>query len=361
MWLDHVVIHSIVIYLNLYSNITTYRYQAEETLIDAALSFTRGLSAGVFRTNEALTYKKKAALLDWFELLSVSLPPEIGLHEMIDTLKQGIDEISQKNENLKLFVGKHQMPEQNWQSCAKSTKPFFCGFWKLLHIMSVGFAEQAGGLALRDACPSIRVFSAKQAADVVREYMTHFFPCTHCVQRFVAKYDDCSYQRCHRLSDATDDATAESWQEFPLWLWEVHNDVSKSSSDEMLTNADATKDKQWEQKMQIQYPHIEQCNACYTTDATWNLVAVYNHLENEYWTLGHEVEENVDNFLEYNGGTHNNNHVKSGYFTWLHYLMFVIVLLAVASTKKFRVRATGRHKKDDTITFDRFTQKYRNS
>lgn len=338
----------------------TYLYQAEETLIDAALSFTRGLSAGVFRTNEALTYKKKAALLDWFELLSVSLPPEIGLHELIDTLKQGIDEISQKHENLKLVVGKHQMPEQNWQSCAKSTKPFFCGFWKLLHIMSVGFAEQAGGLALRDASPSIRVFSAKQAADVVREYMTHFFPCTHCVQRFVAKYDDCSYQRCHRLSDATDDATAESWQEFPLWLWEVHNDVSKSiSSDEI--NADATKigrkaeDKQWEQKMQIQYPHIEQCNACYTADATWNLVAVYNHLENEYWTLGHEVEENVDNFLEYNGGTHN-------YFTWLHYLMiFVIVLLAVASTKKFRVRATGRHKKDDTATIDRFPRKYRNS
>ena len=107
--------------------------------------------------------------------------------------------------------------------------------------------------------------------------------------------------------------------------------------------------------MQIQYPHIEQCNACYTADATWNLVAVYNHLENEYWTLGHEVEENVDNFLEYNGGTHN-------YFTWLHYLMiFVIVLLAVASTKKFRVRATGRHKKDDTATVDRFPRKYRNS
>lgn len=54
------------------------RSKGEETLNDAALSFTRGLLMGVFKSNEALDYKRKAALLDWLDLLRVSLPPEIG-------------------------------------------------------------------------------------------------------------------------------------------------------------------------------------------------------------------------------------------------------------------------------------------
>ena len=93
--------------------------------------------------------------------------------------------------------------------------------------MSVGFAEQAGGLTLRESSPSIRVFSPKEAADTIREYMALFFNCEKCTKRFVAQYDDCSFQRCHRLIDETVDAPVEAWFEFPLWLWLVHN-VSNS-------------------------------------------------------------------------------------------------------------------------------------
>lgn len=327
------------------------------------MSFTRGLVSGVFKTNGALTYKQKAALLDWFDLLSVSLPPEIGLHELIDTLKHNADEISERQENLKLLIDKHPLPENEWSlSCRKGTKPFFCGFWKLLHIISVGFAEQAGGLALRESSPSIRVFSAKQAANVVREYIALFFPCAECSKRFVAKYDDCSFQRCLRLSDETDDATRESWQEFPLWLWEVHNDVSSSNLKTEVANVNAkagrkAEEKQWERDMQVLFPQMDQCNACVKSDGTWNLNAVYNHLEDEYWTFGHDVHKKVDQFLEYNAVGRN-----SSQFKWVHFLLIAFVLLVIASAKKLRVRASGRHKKDDTFSFDRFPRnKYRDS
>ena len=83
----------------------------------------------------------KASLIDWLELLSVSLPPEIGLHELIDTLKHSVEEISQRHENLKMIIDKHPLPENEYSmSCRKGMKPFMCGFWKLLHVMSVGFA-----------------------------------------------------------------------------------------------------------------------------------------------------------------------------------------------------------------------------
>ena len=50
---------------------------------------------GVYKTNKPLDYKRKSALIDWIDLLRVSLPPEIGLHELLDTLKYDLDYISQ--------------------------------------------------------------------------------------------------------------------------------------------------------------------------------------------------------------------------------------------------------------------------
>lgn len=96
------------------------RSHAQETLNDAALSFTRGLLMGVFKgtAREPLDYKRKTALKDWFDLLSVSLPPEMGLHELIDTLNANIDSITQSEEKLTAVIQKHHIPDSNWsKSC----------------------------------------------------------------------------------------------------------------------------------------------------------------------------------------------------------------------------------------------------
>ena len=95
------------------------RSKGEETLNDAALSFTRGLLMGVFKDNQPLSYKKKQALLDWFDLLRVSLPPEIGLHELIDTLIGDIESVSQRRENLLAIISKHPLPDSKWSYSCK--------------------------------------------------------------------------------------------------------------------------------------------------------------------------------------------------------------------------------------------------
>ncbi len=249
---------------------------------------------GVFRNDpdKPLDYKRKAALKDWLDLLSVSLPPEMGLHELIDTLRYNVDNVAQSVKNLEMIVSKHYIPNSQWSdSCTRTTNGknfgFFCGFWKLLHIMSVGFAEQAGGMSLRESNPSIRVFSPSDAADVVRDYMAYFFNCDKCTSRFISQYDHCKFDRCNRLTDKTDDAPAESWKEFPLWLWAVHNDISRSKANRASEAYEKLgrkgQAKKWENDMKAVYPHIDQCIKCFAADGTWDEDAVYNHLEKEYW------------------------------------------------------------------------------
>ena len=98
----------------------TKHSHAQDTLNDAALSFRRGLLMGVFKgkTRGPLDYKRKKALNNWFDLLSVSLPPEMGLHELIDTLNTNIDSITTSEENLNAIIKKHYIPDSNWsKSC----------------------------------------------------------------------------------------------------------------------------------------------------------------------------------------------------------------------------------------------------
>jgi hypothetical protein len=68
----------------------------------------------------------------------------------------------------------------------------------------------------------------------------------------------------------------------------------------------------------------------------------------------------VDQFLEYNAVERD-----SGQFKWVYYLMLTFVFLVMARftlARKLRVMVTGRHKKDDTLSFGRFPRnKFRDS
>lgn len=283
---------------------------------------------------------------------------------MIDTLKYNIDLISQRQENLLEVINKYPIPDNMWsQDCTKGMRSggFFCGFWKLLHVTSVGFAEQEGGLALRESSPSIRVFSPKEAGDVVREYMAYFFNCEKCSKRFIGKYDDCSFNRCYRLVDETVGARAESWREFPLWLWQVHNNISISKSDRAASfhkkegrKAEARK---WELSLKAVYPHIDQCVTCVTTEGTWELNQVYKYLEKEYWTFGDEVvlDPKMEKFLK-------TTDIEPGNFHGLGaYILVALIMISSPFLKKYQIRATGRHKKVETPSVGGFSKKYRDS
>ena len=271
----------------------------EELILDVSLSFLHGLKSGVFTDNRPLSGKKKRALSDWLDLLSISLPPEWSLHEAIDDIRDNIDSIAQSPKILDEYLFKHTVPRIVWSpSCTNSKNPqggFTCGFWKLLHIMSVGIAEYRGGLNLQEGSRNgeIPIFSPLAAASTVREYMAHFFPCTECASHFLSQYDQCqANRRCDRLIDVVEGATDDDWKELALWMWEFHNDVNvrllhesadtkrKKASREAGPGKATTRDA-----VNVLWPTLRECLLCYKDDGSWDDASVFLYLEQTYWCV----------------------------------------------------------------------------
>lgn len=286
----------------------------EMLILDATLSFLHGLRVGVFKIDEPLNVKKKTALKDWLELSSVSLPQEWGIHEAIDDLRGNIDLISNDRRELVKILNRHKIPRSQWSpSCVKGnaagSNPFSCGFWKLLHVMSLGVAAHKGGsnlgtLRRRD----VRVFSPSEAARTLREYMVHFFPCKPCATHFAVQFDDCdTNRRCDRLSDDAYEASDGDWKEFAKWLWEFHNDVNVR----LLNEKADTKRKQQQARLfnragagpgfaadsdqaDVLFPSVWICKEC-VVDGVFDEDAVFSYLENTYWP---GIDEATDRMLK---------------------------------------------------------------
>lgn len=275
----------------------------EETLIlDASLSFMHGLKF-VFKSKNALQENEQQALEDWLHLMRIALPQEWALHELIDDLLDNFELAIKSDDALQRILNRHTLPRKSWSwSCAPPGKiggGFTCGFWKLLHTMSVGVAEHKGGLNVIKARTARRdsiLFSPEIAADTVREYIVNFFPCTDCAQHFAQRYDDCSYRRCSRLSDKVSRATDADWKELAKWLWEFHNEVSVR-----LLHEKADRQRKHLQRshmarvgagpgaastheeVSVLWPSINDCITCFHGDGRWNEDAVFVYLEKQYW------------------------------------------------------------------------------
>jgi Erv1 / Alr family len=275
----------------------------EELILDVSMSFIQGLKAGVFKSRNALSQTEQVALEDWLHLLRVTLPSEWALHNLIDDLLDHFNSVVKSHEALVSVLEKHPLHRDHWsRSCSPPGKVgggFTCGFWKLLHVMTVGLAEHRGGeyvIKLRMARQDSVLFSPELAADTVREYIANFFPCTSCAEHFTERFDDCSYRRCSRLSDKVSKATDADWKELAKWLWEFHNEVSirvlheradndrkKSQRSNLLRaeqgpGAAAVKDE-----IAALYPSIHDCMTCYNGDGSWNEHAIFVFLERQYW------------------------------------------------------------------------------
>jgi hypothetical protein len=291
--------------------------EEEKLILDASLSLMEGLRYGVFKTKKGLDGKQKQALKAWLDLLSISLPPEWGIHSLIADLSSNINEVSQSNTNLQKVLNKHAFPRKRWSRSCSKTNGFTCGFWKLLHIVTVGVAVHRGGQNLVDsglARPSTRVFSPMEAADTLRNYIEYFFLCGECSNHFLATYDQCDRnRRCSRLTDDSFTATDADWKEFAMWLWEFHNDVSVRLLNEQ---ADATLKKRQrsmlyrtgagpgaatlEEEVRALWPTIDGCIMCFNDDGSWNEEAIFLHLEKEYWP-GHDLEDTPQRLVFFEG------------------------------------------------------------
>jgi len=199
-------------------------------------------------------------------------------------LDNNIDLVSLRHENLEKFLKKHDLPRKKWShSCSYDgqQRSFNCGFWKLMHVVTVGIAEHRGGLNLVEGdvvSKHVRIFSPSEAADVMKDFIAQFFPCAPCRDHFVAQYDQCSNRRCVRLTDETEEASNADWMELAKWLWEVHNDVNVRLLGERSRKKVTVHDE-----VRVLYPPLHDCQSCLNADGVFDEDAVFLYLEKEYW------------------------------------------------------------------------------
>ncbi|KAI2503323.1 Erv1 / Alr family [Fragilaria crotonensis] len=294
-------------------------------------------------TEGPLDDDKKEALKGWLDLLSIGLPPEWGLHMLIDALSRKIDFISVSDENLNSVIDMFPLSRKDWsRGCRKNdgSAGFSCGVWKLLHVVTVGVAEHRGGSNLIESGlmnQGTVVFAPLDAANAIRDYMFNFFGCEECRDHFVSKYDDCSFRRCDRLAEEADAASADDWKQVALWMWEVHNDVNvrvdakkierlqKRLSSKHLQGAQhLTIVRKEEDEIRSIWPSLENCLVCFGDDGKWNEDSVFEFLERTYWDA---PNAKFDRLL-----THRNlegEDVSGGGFIWIMMLLAVAIIVLV--------------------------------
>ena len=276
----------------------------EELILDVSVSLVAVLETGTFLgvREGGLPVEKKHVLQDFLDLLNVSFPPEWGIHKLIDDLRRRIAYVATGDKALRNVINEHPLPRKGWSnSCThglRRSSGFSCGLWKLFHVVSVGVAEQRGGLNLRESGmvgSSTRLFSPIEAADTISSFIENFFSCKSCAKHFVEHYENCdNNRRCDRLTEDIEDASTADWKELPLWLWEVHNEVSihvvhqqVERNNKMLIagagNVKATRRATMTEQVQAIWPNVETCILCFKDDGTWDEPEVFRLLEKSYW------------------------------------------------------------------------------
>jgi len=324
----------------------------EEMLVDVTMSFITSLKTGIYSSNDPLSASQKSALKEWLELLSVALPPEWGLHDLIGALHDNIDLIAKGRSELLRVIATYPVYQTTWSpSCANNVSfesGFSCGYWKLLHLVSIGLAEQHGGLYLQYVDligQDARIFSPMDASKTIRNYISHFYPCKTCRDHFVSQYDQCSNGVCDRLADDVDMADDDDWKELAKWLWEVHNGVNilvmKEKKHRQVKRARLggfIKSVTDQDVLSVLYPTLEECIYCFKEDGSWDEDGVFIYLEKLYW-LGSELEGKVDRLLTFDNESVESMGMGSFWISPLLALAIIFMLRYKSMPKNINMRS----------------------
>jgi hypothetical protein len=266
--------------------------EEEELILDTTLSLTVGLEMGLSMGITDIT--SRTAMKNWLNLLSVTLPPEWKIQKLISHLRNDFEYATKSKENFKEILKLYPLARKGWSTSCRNTvlksEGFSCGFWKLLHVITLGVAEQRGGQNLIDSgmmVPRTVVFSPALAADTIRNYIDKFFTCRPCREHFLETYEDCNNnRRCERLTVDKTTEKSSDWKELSLWLWEVHNDVSVRLVQERISET-YTKGVQnvatLRDEVSVLLPDINNCIQCFEDNGMWNKAEVFRFLERTYW------------------------------------------------------------------------------
>jgi thiol-disulfide isomerase/thioredoxin len=250
----------------------------EEAFNDALVSFHFALRNSIYMADGPLPIKARVAFENWLNLLHRAIPPNTSLHSVVSALLNDFESVAEDEAALMDIAYRFAPDKMKWsKGCTHGTRGagYACGLWELFHIVTVGVTEW-NQLSLID--PSM-VIGVEAAAVTIRDYIEHFFGCEVCRMNFMAAFDACAHDRCHRLDNNA--VSVEKWRELPLWLFETHNSVNirllheKGEREEFTPTLQDEINKQW--------PARDDCPQCWRDDGGWVEDHVIEQLQIDYW------------------------------------------------------------------------------
>ena len=257
--------------------------QSELLFQDATSSFLATLSSSIYSKHpksSSLPPKESQELAEFIDLLRWAFPPETKVHALAEDLKQEFRSISSNEEGLLKVLSRHMDLGEGvtWsKSCGggnSNEDPYSCGFWSLLHTISIGVAERHTSVVGN----SERV-SVQHAGKTIRAFVDAFYiGCDSCRRSWIELYDEaCSLASPNQMT-----GIEEQWKQLAIWIWEVHNEIN-------------IRRQHYKNPTSLLWPSRRECTNCWpsengakaTSMDSFDQEALFNHLKKTYWISGH--------------------------------------------------------------------------
>jgi len=251
-----------------------------EAFHDAHLSFDFAMKTAIFTQSGPLPENSKKTLREFLFAMKRTLPLNSSMQPVVRDLLMNFESIVRSSTALDKVMVKHPPPKRidEWsRASSQHGTGYTAGLWILFHIMSVGFV-QWNHVAIDDE----QIIIPTSMAEILRNYVEHFFQCEACRLNFLSDYDACMYDRCNRLTTTAKSGTLQQFIQYPLWLYETHNAINVRLRKERL-------EKNFEENFTTQgevvWPPLASCSFCWLSEDKdrWDEVEVYKFLQQTYW------------------------------------------------------------------------------
>lgn len=259
-----------------------------EAFHDAHISFDFAMKTAIFTQTGPLPENPKIALQEFLFAMKKTLPLTSSMQPVVADLLKNFESVTKSSESFNKILAKHPPPTpiNKWsQASLQHGTGYTAGLWLLFHVMSVGLV-QWNHITIDDDQKLIPA----AMADILRNYVEHFFQCEECRLHFLSEFDACMYDRCNRLSTTARGGTVKEFIQYPLWLYETHNAVNarlrKERVEENIEKEGSTT------QSDVMWPPYESCTSCWlsTHKDSWDEIEVYKFLEMSYWPGDQESE-----------------------------------------------------------------------
>ena len=261
-------------------------------LDDATASLLFTLANNIFTDSDPLSHAKSLHLLKSLRLFNAAIAPipaAFALKSQLSRIILAIDEYDsehlQSSNALRDLVladggvkswgigGSDPNNDLTWSD--RCTSGYTCGLWELFHIVTVGTSTND------------TPFTPHASAEIIRNFVANFFPCSICQVHFLQMYDGCEFGRCEHLVDKSPSSslTRDERIALPLFFWEAHNDVNLRLYREECER-EGVEYRETIANEQKRWPSPKVCKNCFSHDNSYEVDEIYSILKKTYSSAG---------------------------------------------------------------------------